>query len=220
MFIGEFLRRSVLGHAVVALGIALNTVGVFIFVWFSTATIPEILPWYIALVTLTLAIGGYLTWREERVKTGELESLISVSVTVGSYSLNAPDPGANKCSIKVHVLWSIWFERDVATDQVGVNLVEHYIWPRWKFWATRSTPVRSIPRQGFESTEYREQLRLGMNQPFRDEGIFEHVGDRPADNVGWGLVFVLKTGVPRREYRIPLAVDWDQVRNRRDHAPL
>ena len=63
MFIGEFLRRSVLGHAVVALGIALNTVGVFIFVWFSTATIPEILPWYIALVTLTLAIGGYLTWR-------------------------------------------------------------------------------------------------------------------------------------------------------------
>ena len=134
--------------------------------------------------------------------SGGRERRVVVSASVGSWEQNAPDPGPSKFSIKVRVQWSVWFEQDVYTDQIGLNLVLVHRRRWWRFWRIKRTVMRSIPRKGHDSTEYREALRFGMNQPFSDYAEFEYVGDRPKQGDGFELVLVLKTGVPPGEHRI------------------
>jgi hypothetical protein len=219
VFFGEFLRRSVFGHAVVVLGIMLDTVVFFLMLQYASAPMNEVVSWYLALAAATLAIGGYLTWREERLARAALEQRVTMTAQIGSFSANIPDPGPDKQSITLEVLWEIWFREDVATDRIGLNMIYVYNRPWWKVWKNARRTITGIPPKG-GSTQYRQKLSPSMYIPFKDHASFEYISD--VDEEGdpyWLLELVLHVGVPQMRIAVPIALPSREEMDARGTTP-
>jgi hypothetical protein len=165
--------------------------------------------------------SGYRAYLVERVLRDEREKILRITARLGSFGANAPDPGPTKSSISAHVFWEIWVTQDVATDELGLNLIYAYDKPRWQFWwlwKRTKFPQVGIPQQGKESTQHREWIHASEFQPRRGDAVFEFC--YPPGDPHWLLEFVLITGVPQGEYRVPIFLDWAEIRNRRDNPPL
>jgi len=181
-----------------------------------------------AVVTVTLAIfavslflSGYGVYREERQMRAEREGGIKVAVRSGSWAFNYPDPGPDKVSLIVHLFWEVWVNQDVSTDKLALNLIHVYDRPWWQFWKQTRFPQIGIPRKGKNSAQYRVMIYASDNQPFKDDGAFEYVGDRAEEgDPHWLLELVLITGMPVGEHRIPVSIDYEEMRTRGTNPPL
>ena len=150
----------------------------------------------------------------------ERESSIKVTAQPSSWAINLPDPGPDKVSLSVRVIWEVWVKEDIATDKLALNLIYVYDKPGWKFWKKTRFPQTGIPPKG-QGTRYRKRIGAKGTQPFRDEATFEYVGDREEEgDPHWLLELVLITGMPTGEHRIPVFIDYDEMRSRGTYPPL
>ena len=51
------------------------------------------------------------------------EQDVRVTATVGSLATNIPDPGPDRASLTVQVVWEVWASRDILTDRLALNLI-------------------------------------------------------------------------------------------------
>ena len=165
-----------------------------------------------SIVTISIAEAGYRIFREELLMRRARESVLEITAKVGSFSLNAPDPGPNKSSFRAHVFWEIWVTQDVATDKFGLNLIHLYDkpwWQCWWLWKKTRIPYRGIAQKSTGSTEHREWIHANEMMPRKGDAMFEFVGERRIPgNPHWLLELTLVTGVPKGRYSVPIQVDW------------
>ena len=215
MYLGDFLHHAVfrIESCVGVLGIVAVVVSILVI------KVPDaiILP----AVVLVLAEAGYGAYRGERAMRAEREAAVRATAKLGSLSANLPDPGPDKVSLRVHVFWEVWVNQDVSTDRLGLNLIYVYEKPWWQFWKKARRPKTGIPPKGQDDTQYRKRIYASELQPFRDDAIFEYVGDRAeAEEPHWKLELVLIMGMPPGEHRIPIFIDYEEVRKRGTNPPL
>ena len=223
MFLVEFIRRSVFGHSVVILGFVLDTAGFVILLRYASASLNKVLPWYLALAATALAIGGYLTWREERIRRADMEQRVRIEATLGSFSANVPDPGPDKASISAHVFWEIWNTKNVSTDSLALNIV--YLYPRhwWQVWKRTRFEKEGVAGKRNGTTQYRRALYADdLQKPFKDNDVFEYTGPREEKgDPHWLLELVLWTGTPRTRYAVPLMLPTpEELHSRGTNPPL
>lgn len=175
----------------------------------------------VAIVVLSAIEAGYQIYREERVLRSKLETEVVVKAALSALSANHPDPGSDKSSLMVHVVWEIWVKQDVSTDKLALNLIYVYDKPRWKFWKRTRFPQTGIPAKDQDSTWYRKRISAQRVQPFTDSATFEYVGDRHIEgDPHWELELVLVTGVPAGEHRIPVSINDEKWEERGTNPPL
>lgn len=175
----------------------------------------------VAIIVLSAIEAGYGLYRKEQTVRSELESNVRVAARLGSYSANIPDPGPDKMSIKVEVFWEVWVKEDVSTDKLALNLIYTYDKPWWQFWKRTRFPQTGIPPNGHDTSHYRKRILASQYQPFKDNGTFEYVEDRATEgDPHWELELVLITGMPAGEHRIPVFIDYEEMRARRTNPPL
>ncbi len=80
----------------------------------------------IVIATVALFFAAYGVYREERTMRRDREQDVRVTATLGSLSANMPDPGPDKVSLAVRVIWEVWANRDVSTDKLALNLIYVY----------------------------------------------------------------------------------------------
>ena len=71
---------------------------------------------------------------EERRRREGHERKIRVKARIGSAGFNNPYPGPDKASLRFHIFWEIWVDRDVSTDKVALNIIHLYEKHWWEFW--------------------------------------------------------------------------------------
>ena len=180
-----------------------------------------IVPVTIAIVILAVVEAGYVVYREERIMRAERERHVRVTARLGALSANIPDPGPGKVSVTAHVFWEIWVDRDVSTDALALNLIYVYDKPWWQLWKRSRVPKMGIPPKGERTTQYRRSIHTNDFQPFQDDAVFEYVSDRREEgDPHWLLELVLVTGVPADKHRIPVFIDYDELRSRGANLPL
>lgn len=153
----------------------------------------------------------------------ELRGKVRVTAEIGSYSGNVPDPGPDKASIKVRVLWEIWVAEDTTTDRLALNVIYVYDRRWWQLWRRTRFPITGLPGKKNNTTRYREFMYASSPQPFRDDDEFEYVTERDEEgDPHWLLELVLVTGSPRNNtYRVPLALPTpEELRARGTNPPL
>ena len=174
----------------------------------------------IGITAVALFLASYGVYREERTMRAEREKNIRVTARLGSCKANIPDPGPNKVSLRVGVVWEVWAKQDVTFDRLALNLIYVYDKHWWQFWKKTRFPQTGIPPIGQDHTQYRQRVNASGPQPFRDDTEFEYVGDSEDASPHWLLELVLIAGVPVAEYRIPVFIDWDEIRSRGTNPPL
>ena len=151
----------------------------------------------------------------------ERESTVKLTAKVGSLASNSPDPGRDKASLRVHLFWEVWVNQDIATDKLALNVIYVYDKPWWKFWKDTRFPKRRMRQKGRDTAQYRMTIRAADNRPFKDDAVFEYVGDREEEgDPHWELELVLITGMPAGEHRIPVFIDYAEIRSRGTYPPL
>lgn len=174
----------------------------------------------VGIVVVAVIEASYAVYRKERVMRSEREQHTRVTARISSIAANVPDPGPTMSSLRVDVYWEMWTDRVVTLDQMALNFIYGYDRPWWNFWAKRLVPQKGLPRQGADSTEFRLTIQENMS-PYHDIATFEYSAPRnTAYNPHWLLEFVIKTGMPLGEYRIPIFLDHDELRRRGTHPPL
>ena len=172
----------------------------------------------VVLVAGGLLFGAYGGYREERTMRRDREQDVRVTATLGSLATNIPDPGPDRTSLTVQVIWEVWGSRDILTDRLALNLIHVYEKPWWRFWKETRFPQTGIPPQG-QGTHYRKQI--SANRLFSDQASFVYITDRDGEaDPHWELELVLITGMPHDEYRIPVFIDWDEIHSRGTNPPL
>lgn len=175
----------------------------------------------LGIITFSALEAAYALYRQERVMRSERERTVRVTARLGSLSANIPDPGPGKESISAHIFWEIWVGQDVSTDKLALNLIYVYDRPRWQFWKRARFPKTGIPPKGQDTTQYRKRIHENQFQPFKDDAVFEYVGDRMEQgDPHWLLELVLLTGVPVGEHRIPVFIDYEELQSRGTNPPL
>ncbi len=175
----------------------------------------------IAIVALSVLEASYGVYRQERIMRAEWEKNIKITARQGAISVNFPNPGSDKVSLSVHVLWEVWVNQDISVDSLGLNLIYVYKKHWWQLWKRTSVPQVGIPPKGLGTTQYRRKYYANQIQPNHDEAVFEYIGDRKkAAKASFTLELVLTTGVPVGKYRIPVFTDWDEIRKRGTNPPL
>ncbi len=175
------------------------------------------------VITLgTLVFGGYHVYRDEHRVRADLENLVRVEAEIGSQSINVPLPELGHWSLKVQVLWEVWVDPslDVSANEMGLNIILYYRRRWWEFLRKQRTKTIGLHRADAESTRYRERFYGSAIQPTSTETWFSYYGHVEKDVERFQTVFVLKTGAPYREHRIPVKVDLDKMRERSDTKPL
>lgn len=154
-------------------------------------------------------------------RRGAIGAEVSVEAKLGGQAMNWPGPGKGQVSISVHVIWDVWVRtEDIWTSDVAVNIVRLPRRRSWELWKKRRAPWKGMTIKGQESAQYRGCYRKDVTQPVRDEATFECVGEYRWHKDPFELEFVLKTGVPKGEHRLPLAIDWKEMRARGTNPPL
>ena len=213
-YLGEFLH-----HAVFRIESCVGVVGIIaVIISILVVKIPDAI--VLPAVIIVLAEAGYGAYREERQMRAEREANVRLTAKLGSLSANIPDPGPDRVSLSVHVFWEVWVNQDVSTDKLALNLIYVYEKPWWRFWKRVRFPQKGIPPKGRETTQYRKRIYAGEFQPFKDDAVFEYVGDRMGIEPHWLLELVLLTGVPMGEHRVPVFIDRDELRSRGTNPPL
>ncbi len=175
----------------------------------------------VAIAAILVFFSGYSVYREERQMRTERERNIRVTARAGSWAINHPDPGHGRASINVRIFWEVWVSREaVATDKLALNLIYVYDKPWWQFWKKTRFPQKGIPQKGRETTQYRVMIDPNDNQPFKGDAIFEYIGESAETDPHWLLELVLITGMPAGEHRIPIFIDYDEMRSRGTYPPL
>lgn len=173
------------------------------------------------IIAFSILEASYGVYRQERIMRAERERNVRVTAKLDSLSQNIPDPGPDKASLSVHVLWEVWVTQDVSTDKLALNLIYVYEKRWWQFWKKTRFPQVGIPPKGQGTTQYRKTYNRNQYQPNHDEATFEYVGDRrKGAEPHWILELVLKTGLPVGEHRIPVFIDWAEIRSRGTNPPL
>lgn len=220
VWVGEYVSR-VLKRLDTAAGIALGIV--LFLVLFVAGGVGATLSLQVSVgITLVLLFeAAYGVFREERQMRAERERTVKVTAKVGSWAMNYPDPGRDKSSLRVHVFWEVWVNQDISTDELALNLIYVYDKPWWKFWKKTRFPKKGIRRKGWDSAQYRKTIRAADDRPFKDDAVFEHVGDREEEgDPHWLLELVLITGMPAGDHRIPVFIDYGEMRSRGTYPPL
>lgn len=219
-WVSEYVSR-VLKRLDTAAGIALGIV--LFLVLFVAGGVGATLSLQISVgITLVLLFeAAYGVFREERQMRAERERTVKVTAKVGSLSSNIPDPGRDKASLRVQVIWEVWVNQDISTDKLALNVIYVYDKPWWQFWKRTRFPKRRMRREGEDTAQYRKTIRAADNQPFKDHAIFEYVGDREEEgDPHWLMELVLITGMPAGEHRIPVFIDYAEIRSRGTYPPL
>lgn len=173
----------------------------------------------VVILVLSLIEAGYGVYREERGMRAEREKRVRITAKIGAFAANFPDPGPDKTSIQVRVVWEIWTDQDVATDRLALNMIYKYDRSRWHFWKRTRFPKTGISPKG-GSTQYRKSIRVIDPQPFRDAAEFEYVTNRDIEgDPHWLLELVIVTGIPAAVHRIPIAFE-DEYGIRGTNPPL
>ncbi|MCH7836010.1 MAG: hypothetical protein IH864_04000 [Chloroflexi bacterium] len=218
-WVSEYVSR-VLKRLDTAAGIALG-IGLFL-VLFVAGGVGATLSVQISVgITLVLLFEAtYGVFREERQMRAERESSIKVTAKPSSWAINHPDPGPDKVSLSVHVIWEVWVKEDISTDKLALNLIYVYDKPWWKFWKKTRFPQMGIPPKD-QGTRYRKRIGAKGTQPFGDGATFEYIGDREEEgDPHWLLELVLITGMPAGEHRIPVFIEDYEMRSRGTYPPL
>ena len=219
-WLGEYGRRLLVRLDTVA-GITLGF-GLFL-VLFVVGSVGATLSGQISvgITLLLLSEATYGVFQEERQMRAEREKSVRVTAKVGSWAMNYPDPGRDKSSLSVHIFWEAWVNQDISTDKLALNLLYVYDKPAWKFWKKTRFPQKGIPRKGRDTAQYRVTIRAADTMPFKDDAVFEYVGDREEKgDPHWELELVLITVMPAGEHRIPVFIDHDEMRSRGTYPPL
>ena len=160
----------------------------------------------IVIVVSVFIEATYGVYRSERIMRSKLNQMVRLTARVSRWQQNIPDPGKDKESIEVYLIWGMWAEKEIMTDQLALNLI--YIKKKgwWQFWKKAKSPAYGMSRNGADSNQYRRTLAPpGALQPDRDDGVFTWVRDKKTlKNVkGFELELVLTTGMPVGRYTIP-----------------
>lgn len=196
-----------------------------------------------AFLALTVAVSTYAVFREERSARADREAEVRVVARMRSLARNLPPPSPGEQTLRVGVGWEVWTTRDLATEKLALNVIYEYEHRWWQFWKRTQFPQRGVPREGEASTDYRVSIRAGDAQPFSDDALFTYTTRRapsaepewlprgdgawalnpayvPPPEPHWLLELVLVTGVPRAEHRVPVFIDYDEIRSRGTFPPL
>jgi len=176
--------------------------------------------WVFLAAIPIIGITALIRLGQLRDDLAQYRATVRVTARLGSLSANIPDPGPDKVSLSVHVFWEVWVNQDVSTDRLGLNLIYVYDKRWWQFWRKTRFPQKGIPPKGQDTTQYRRRIYASESQPFKDDAIFEYVADRTGFEPHWELELVLVTGVPSASYRIPVFIDYDELRSRGTNPPL
>jgi len=177
----------------------------------------------VAIIGLSLLLAAYGVYHEERAMRSKLEERVRIAARVSRQVKNIPDPGKDKESLEVHLVWDMWAREETATDQLALNLIYVYEKHWWQFWEKAKSPKFGMSRNGQESIQYRRIIGISAaQQPDRDEGVFKWAGDKKTLRGvrGFELELVLVTGMPPGRYSVPVAIDWKEIRSRGSNPPL
>ena len=177
--------------------------------------------WVFLAAILIIGVTSMIRLDGLRDEIDEMKSSIRVTATLNSLSMfSSNDPEERR--LRADVSWEVWVDRDIATDQLALNLIYEYDRPWWSLGRTRRVPTRGLVSEGQETTEYRKQILASDAQPFEDNATFKYrpPSDEEAADARWLMELVLLTGVPKDEYRVPVFVDHEALRTRGTLPPL
>ena len=80
-----------------------------------------------AIKVLTSDMAG-----NDGVLRERFERELRMSVRVSSMSTNVPDPGPDKVSLSVCVVWEMWLTRDIWTERLALNVIHVLVKPFWQ----------------------------------------------------------------------------------------
>ena len=160
--------------------------------------------WIFLAAIVILGVTSVIRLENLREEIAVLKSSVRLTATIESME-PVPTGSAARTTFRAGVHWEVWVDRDVATDQLALNVVHEYDRPWWKLRRSKRVAVQGIPAQGESTTQYRRQILSSEPQPFADTATFEFEPERGAHGEPrWIFELVLKTGVPLAEYRVEL----------------
>jgi hypothetical protein len=169
---------------------------------------------------LLLLEGSFGVFREERARLIEHEQQVRVSARLVRYFSDTPEVDPGLVSLTVGVVWEIWVRHDVTTERLALNLIYLYDRHWWQFWKRTRFPQNGLPREGYDDTLYRVNLRASDPQPLSDQADFVYIGEDTDESPHWLLELVLITAMPVAEYRVPVFLDYAELHRRGSHPPL
>lgn len=176
--------------------------------------------WVFVAAILIIGLTALVRVGDLRDELERQRATVRLTTQIGTYTANIPDPGPNKQSISVRVVWEIWVNQDVSTDRLALNLYYVYEKRWWQVWKRTRFAQKGIRPKGGDE-RYRKSIRAIDPQPFRDSATFEYVADRQQSyDPCWELELVLVTGVPSATHRVPVAFDYEEMHNRGRDLPL
>ncbi len=101
----------------------------------------------LSIMAVLLAEATYGVYRTEHAMRSEFEKSVRISAKVDSWAQNYPDPGKDKESLEVHLLWEMWATETTATDQLALNLIYVFKKRWWRFWGKGKSPQYGMTRK-------------------------------------------------------------------------
>jgi len=176
-------------------------------------------PLWILGSLIVFVIAPFHAFRKIKIELDGFKREIRLTAKLASYSANIPDPGPDKVSFVARVIWEAWTTRDYYPDKLGLNFIYVYDRRWYQLWKRTRFPQTGIPPNGQDTTQYRDKIVAGNAQT--GEATFEYTGPRMDDrDPHWELELVLIMGMPSSEHRVPVFIDWDEMRSRGTNPPL